>query len=457
MSCTHTPSCGPMRSDATAHASICMSAVGSPCSWAASPTTSPARPTSPTTWCAAACARCRPSACLTTRAGGRRRCRRGRAQVAHRAGAEAVAAVAGGAALAARAGRDADLLQVLLDLRLHAARQHRPGHRGADGCAAAPTSPSPRPAFPENARTVFKGHLFVGDVLLSDSGMRDHPLTPMTDANLVRVLQAQYPARGRKVGLIDYRGRRRAPAAIRARIARCARRRRDRHRRRARTTTTCCASAAALGDAAAGHRRLRRGHRPAAATARHRRRATRGAAAAGARLSAHRLGQLLGWRRNAQVRPSSPRRRGALPIDPAARSPRATTSWPATRWPGPAARWRQERRCWSMPRRSPTRSRRCRRSSAPSGPARWSSRRCRASRVAWSSAACGQLVVAGGETSGACVQALGHRADCASARRSTPACRGAMRHAGAAARAAPGAEVRQLRQRRLLHQGLRRC
>jgi uncharacterized protein YgbK (DUF1537 family) len=55
------------------------------------------------------------------------------------------------------------------------------------------------PAFPENGRTVFRGHLFVGDVLLSDSGMRDHPLTPMHDANLVRVLQAQ--CRGR-VGLL---------------------------------------------------------------------------------------------------------------------------------------------------------------------------------------------------------------------------------------------------------------
>ena len=47
------------------------------------------------------------------------------------------------------------------------------------------------PAFPENQRTVFQGHLFVGDALLSDSGMRDHPLTPMRDANLVRVMQAQ--------------------------------------------------------------------------------------------------------------------------------------------------------------------------------------------------------------------------------------------------------------------------
>ncbi len=55
------------------------------------------------------------------------------------------------------------------------------------------------PAFPENQRTVFKGHLFVGDVLLSDSGMRNHPLTPMTDANLVHVMQAQTR---RRVGLV---------------------------------------------------------------------------------------------------------------------------------------------------------------------------------------------------------------------------------------------------------------
>ncbi len=57
------------------------------------------------------------------------------------------------------------------------------------------------PAFPENGRTVFRGHLFVGDELLSDSGMRHHPLTPMADANLVRVLQAQ--SRG-QVGLVRY-------------------------------------------------------------------------------------------------------------------------------------------------------------------------------------------------------------------------------------------------------------
>ena len=57
------------------------------------------------------------------------------------------------------------------------------------------------PASPENGRTVFCGHLFVGDQLLSDSGMRSHPLTPMTDANLVRVLQAQCQGR---VGLLRH-------------------------------------------------------------------------------------------------------------------------------------------------------------------------------------------------------------------------------------------------------------
>jgi uncharacterized protein YgbK (DUF1537 family) len=67
------------------------------------------------------------------------------------------------------------------------------------------------PAFPTNQRTVFKGHLFVGDVLLSDSGMRQHPLTPMTDANLVRVLQAQT---SRKVGLVAHEVIAQGPVAI---------------------------------------------------------------------------------------------------------------------------------------------------------------------------------------------------------------------------------------------------
>ena len=55
------------------------------------------------------------------------------------------------------------------------------------------------PSLPGNGRTVYGGHLFVGDQLLSDSSMRQHPLTPMTDSNLVRVLQAQVQGR---VGLV---------------------------------------------------------------------------------------------------------------------------------------------------------------------------------------------------------------------------------------------------------------
>ena len=72
------------------------------------------------------------------------------------------------------------------------------------------------PAFPENGRTVFCGHLFVGDQLLSESGMRSHPLTPMTDANLVRVLQAQSQGR---VGLLRHDTVAQGAAAIGARLA----------------------------------------------------------------------------------------------------------------------------------------------------------------------------------------------------------------------------------------------
>ncbi len=71
------------------------------------------------------------------------------------------------------------------------------------------------PAFPANGRTIYKGHLFVGDVLLSESGMRNHPLTPMTDANLVRVLQQQIKG---KAGLVDYAAVAKGAAAVRERF-----------------------------------------------------------------------------------------------------------------------------------------------------------------------------------------------------------------------------------------------
>ncbi|OLO08404.1 hypothetical protein BTW08_07690 [Salinicola sp. MH3R3-1] len=71
------------------------------------------------------------------------------------------------------------------------------------------------PALPANRRSVFNGYLFANGVPLNESGMQDHPLTPMTDANLVRVLGAQTT---RKVGLIDYVTLRQGDAAVTARI-----------------------------------------------------------------------------------------------------------------------------------------------------------------------------------------------------------------------------------------------
>lgn len=72
------------------------------------------------------------------------------------------------------------------------------------------------PAFPVNRRTIFQGHLFVGDRLLSESGMENHPLTPMRDADLVRVMAGQ--SRG-KVGLVPYTVVDRGPAAVRDALA----------------------------------------------------------------------------------------------------------------------------------------------------------------------------------------------------------------------------------------------
>ena len=68
------------------------------------------------------------------------------------------------------------------------------------------------PAFPTNGRTVYRGHLFVGDVLLENSGMRNHPLTPMRDSNLVAVLGAQTSC---SVGLVGHETVRKGASAIR--------------------------------------------------------------------------------------------------------------------------------------------------------------------------------------------------------------------------------------------------
>jgi uncharacterized protein YgbK (DUF1537 family) len=72
------------------------------------------------------------------------------------------------------------------------------------------------PAFPETGRTVYQGNLFVGAVPLNESPLKDHPLNPMHDSNLVRVLARQSKT---KIGLVDLATVVRGPEAVRARLA----------------------------------------------------------------------------------------------------------------------------------------------------------------------------------------------------------------------------------------------
>ena len=71
------------------------------------------------------------------------------------------------------------------------------------------------PSFPENKRTVYQGYLFVGDRLLHETSMRSHPLTPMTDANLIRLMDAQS---SRKSGLVPLETVREGVEAVKARM-----------------------------------------------------------------------------------------------------------------------------------------------------------------------------------------------------------------------------------------------
>ena len=72
------------------------------------------------------------------------------------------------------------------------------------------------PAFPGTGRTVYQGNLFVGAVPLNESPLKDHPLNPMHDSNLVRVLARQSRTR---IGLVDLAVLARGPDAVRARLA----------------------------------------------------------------------------------------------------------------------------------------------------------------------------------------------------------------------------------------------
>lgn len=102
------------------------------------------------------------------------------------------------------------------------------------------------PAFPTNGRTVFQGHLFVGGALLNESGMENHPLTPMRDANLVRVLGRQTDG---SVGLVPFATVEQGAAAIRRALVGL----KEGGRRYAIVDAVTDAHLVAIGEAAAHH------------------------------------------------------------------------------------------------------------------------------------------------------------------------------------------------------------
>ncbi|WP_431302605.1 3-oxo-tetronate kinase [Sediminicoccus sp. BL-A-41-H5] len=102
------------------------------------------------------------------------------------------------------------------------------------------------PAFPTNGRTIYQGHLFVGANLLNESGMENHPLTPMRDANLVRVLGRQCEG---GVGLLPFTVVAQGAAAIRSEVTRL----RDANRRFAIADAITDQHLIALGEACANH------------------------------------------------------------------------------------------------------------------------------------------------------------------------------------------------------------
>ena len=102
------------------------------------------------------------------------------------------------------------------------------------------------PAFPANGRSVYQGHLFVGHALLNESGMEHHPLTPMTDANLVRVLSRQTDG---TVGLVPHAVVAQGAAAIRRAMTVL----KEQGRRYAIVDAVSDDQLIAIGEAAAGH------------------------------------------------------------------------------------------------------------------------------------------------------------------------------------------------------------
>jgi uncharacterized protein YgbK (DUF1537 family) len=102
------------------------------------------------------------------------------------------------------------------------------------------------PAFPTNGRTIYLGHLFVGNALLNESGMENHPLTPMKDANLVRVLGRQTDG---AVGLVPFNTVEQGAAATRQAMMRLG----EQGRRYAVVDAVTDQHLLAIGEAAAQH------------------------------------------------------------------------------------------------------------------------------------------------------------------------------------------------------------
>ena len=303
------------------------------------------------------------------------------------------------------------------------AGQHRPGDRGADGCAAARDFTIATPGLPgQPAHGVQGPPVRRRRAAATRAACSNHPLTPMTDANLVRVLQAQTPAQGRadrpRGGRAGRAGdRASASTQLRARGRRHRDRRCDLQRRSAAprpgARATCRWSPRA--------RAWRSACRPTSAS---RPRRAPSALPPRGRLAGRRLGQLLA--RDQPAGAALHRRRAARRSRSIrCASPRATT-------------WSREALAWAAPllahgpvlvyaTAEPTRCKSVQAGSASTRPARWSRThagrdRARAGRA--------RRAAAGGRRR----RDLGRRAcrrwasrSCRSARRSTPACRGAMR------------------------------
>jgi 3-dehydrotetronate 4-kinase len=102
------------------------------------------------------------------------------------------------------------------------------------------------PAFPANNRSVYQGHLFVGTALLNESGMENHPLTPMRDSNLVRVLSRQTDG---TVGLVPFSVVEQGAMAIRQAMTAL----KEQGRRYAIVDAVSDSHLMAIGEAAAAH------------------------------------------------------------------------------------------------------------------------------------------------------------------------------------------------------------